>query len=200
MRHGLTPSWQSHILCWHIIEILAHRRSGSQRVRHGDTARVLMTQIKRMLQGLSWPLIEGHVQLRSSILSRMGFLDTYQANFNKLWVIMDVIFQPRHATRVTNKPLKHIYLQYIVRLVEFSLLHSHHVFFDFELVDTVNTDLTRLFTLRCRWLIPLRACWNMNLFLISPLKATDNVPSTVSSIATIHRRKVATAELNYTKP
>jgi len=35
-----------------------------------------------------------------------------------------------------------MYLQYVVHFVSFSLLHSHHVFFDFELVDPVHTDLS----------------------------------------------------------
>jgi hypothetical protein len=33
-----------------------------------------------------------------------------------------------------------MYLQYVVHLVYLCLLHSHHVFFDFELVDPVHTD------------------------------------------------------------
>jgi len=43
------------------------------------------------LPGFSWPMIEDHSQQRSSILSRMSFLDMYEANFDKLRVIIDVI-------------------------------------------------------------------------------------------------------------
>jgi len=44
-----------------------------------------------LLLGFSWPMIEDHSHLRSSILSRMSFLDMYEANFDKLQVIMDGI-------------------------------------------------------------------------------------------------------------
>jgi len=71
----------------------------------------------------------------------MGSLDMYEANFDKLRVIMDVSCQPRHDPRATSKPPKHVYLQYIVHLVYFSLLHSQHIFFGFDLVDTVHADL-----------------------------------------------------------
>ena len=121
-------------------------------------------------------MIEDYAQLRSSIPFRMTFLDMYEANFDKLRVIMDVSLQPRHTARATNKPPKCMYLQYVVHFVYCSLLHSHHVFFDFELVDTVHTDLSRHFTFRCRWLPWLRACEDMNLCLISMLKAAANMP------------------------
>ena len=65
----------------------------------------------------------------------------YEANFDKLRVIMDVSFQPRHASRATNKPVKRMYLQYVVYFVYFGLLYSHHIFFDFELVDIMDTNL-----------------------------------------------------------
>jgi len=65
--------------------------------------------------GFSWHMIEVHPQLRSSIQSRMSFLNIYEANVDKLRVIMDLSFQPRHATRATNQPPKHIYFQYVVR-------------------------------------------------------------------------------------
>jgi len=54
------------------------------------------------LPGFSWPMIEHHSQLRSSILSRMSFLDMYEANFDKLQVIMDVII-PAQARLKSNK-------------------------------------------------------------------------------------------------
>jgi len=82
----------------------------------------------------------------------------YEANFDKLQVIMVVSFQPKHVSRATNKPPKRMYLQYVVYFAYFTLLHSHHVFFNFELLDTVYTDLSRYFTFRCRRLILLRVC------------------------------------------
>jgi len=54
------------------------------------------------LPQFSWPMIEDHSQLRSSILSRMSFLDMYEANFDKLRVIMDVII-PAQARRKSDK-------------------------------------------------------------------------------------------------
>ena len=101
-----------------------------------------MVQMQLSLAGFSRCMIEVHAQLRSPILSRMSFLDMYQANFDKLQVIMDVLFQPRHASRVTNQPPKHMYIQYIVHFVYFSLLHSYHGFFDFKLIDMLYTDRT----------------------------------------------------------
>jgi len=47
-------------------------------------------------------MIEDHSQLRSSILSRMSYLDMYEANFDKLWVIMDVII-PAQARLKSDK-------------------------------------------------------------------------------------------------
>ena len=128
------------------------------------------------LPGFSRPMIEVHAHVRSSIQSRMSFLDMYQATFDKLQVIMDVLFQPRHTNRATNKPPKHMHLQYIVHIVYFSLLHSHHVLFDFELVDTLHTDLSRHFTFTCRQLIPLRTCYDMNQCMRSMLKDAANMP------------------------
>jgi len=186
MRHRLTYSWQSCSFCWHIIEVLAHLGSASQKVGSWDTARVFLAQIPLSLPGFSWPMIEDHSQLRSSILSRMSWLDMYEANFDKLRVIMDVSFLPRHASQATNKPPKRMYSQYGVQFVYFSLLHSHHVFFDFELVDPVHTDLSRHFTFRCRRRIPLCTCEDMNLCFISMLKAAANMPWTLSAVSTVH--------------
>ena len=91
MSHRLTYSWQSHSFCWHIIEVWAHLWSAFQRFRSWETARVFFAQMPLLLLGLSWPMSEDHSQLRSSILCRMSFLDMYEANFDKLWIIMDVI-------------------------------------------------------------------------------------------------------------
>jgi hypothetical protein len=88
----------------------------------------------------------------------MSFFDMYEVIIDTLRVIMDVSFQSRHASRATKKPPKCMYLQYIVHFVYFSLLHSHHVFFNFELVDTVHRDLSRHFTFGCRQLILFSAC------------------------------------------
>jgi len=54
-------------------------------------------------------MIEVQAQLKSAILSRMTFLDLYEANFDMLRLILDVSFLPRHASRVTNKPPKRMY-------------------------------------------------------------------------------------------
>jgi hypothetical protein len=43
--------------------------------------------------GIAWPMIEDHSQPRSTILSRMSWLDMYEVNIDKLRVIMDVIIQ-----------------------------------------------------------------------------------------------------------
>jgi len=104
-----------------------------------------------------------------------------------IWMLS---FQPRNAWRATNKPLKRVYLQYVVHFVYFCLVHSHHVFFDTELGDTVHTNRSWYFTFRCRRLIPLHACEAINLCLISMLKAAADMPSTVSSLSTVRRREV----------
>jgi hypothetical protein len=80
------------------------------------------------------------------------------------------------------KPPKGMYLQYVVHCVYLSMFHSHDVFFDFELVEPVETDLSRHFTFRCRQLITLRAWYDINLCMISILKAAANMPWTVSSM------------------
>jgi len=59
-------------------------------------------------------MIEVYAQLTSSIQSRISFLYMYEANFDKLQVIMAVSFQLSHASRATNKPPKRMYLPYIV--------------------------------------------------------------------------------------
>jgi len=58
---------------------------------------------------ISWPMMEVQAQLRSAIQSRKMLLDLYEANFDMLRLILDVSFQPRHASRVTNKPPKRMY-------------------------------------------------------------------------------------------
>jgi hypothetical protein len=92
LRHGLTYSWQSRSFCWHIIEILEYLWSASQRVGSWDTAWGLLAQLQLSLPWFFWPMIEVHTQLRSSIQSRLRFVDMYKANFDKLWVIIDVSF------------------------------------------------------------------------------------------------------------
>jgi len=68
-----------------------------------------MAMLQLSLPGISWPLIEVLAQLKSTIQSRMMFLDLYEANFDKLRLIMDSSFWPRHASRATNMPLKRMY-------------------------------------------------------------------------------------------
>jgi hypothetical protein len=88
----------------------------------------------------------------------MSFFDMYEANFDKLRVIMDVIIpaqarlkSDKHATEAHVLALRSAFCI-------FSLHHSDHVFFNFELLDPVHTDLSRHFTFRCRQLIPLSTC------------------------------------------
>jgi len=65
-----------------------------------------MSKPQLLLPGISLPMIEVHAQLKSAIQCRMTFLDLYDANCDKLQLIMDVSFQPRHTSIATNKPLK----------------------------------------------------------------------------------------------
>ena len=65
-------------------------------------ARVFLAQMLLSLPEFSWPMIEDYLQLRSSILSRLSFLDMYEANFDKLWVIIDVII-PAQARLKSDK-------------------------------------------------------------------------------------------------
>jgi len=68
-----------------------------------------MAKLQLSLPGISWPLIEVLAQLKSTIQSRMMLLDLYEANFDKLRLIVDGSFRPRHASRATNMPPKHMY-------------------------------------------------------------------------------------------
>ena len=137
---------------------LAHLWSASERVGSWDKARVFLTQMPLSLPGFSrlWLKIIHNWDLQScpewaSCICMKPTLTSCE------WLSM-LSFQLRQASRATNKLPKRMSLQYVVHFVHFSLLHSHHVFFDFELVDPVHTDRPWHFTFRCRWLIPLRAC------------------------------------------
>jgi hypothetical protein len=50
-----------------------------------------LARLQLALARFSWPMIECHSQLSYSILSRMNLFDMYEANFDKLRVIMDII-------------------------------------------------------------------------------------------------------------
>jgi len=104
MRHVLTYSWQRHSICRHIIEVRAPLRSTFQGVGYWDTTWVFMAKLQLLLPGTSWPIIAVQAQLRSAIQTRMRFRDVYEANFDKLWIIMDDSLQPRYTSRATNKP------------------------------------------------------------------------------------------------
>jgi len=65
-------------------------------------ARVFFAQMPLLLPGFSWQMIEDSSQRRSSILSTMSILDIYEANFDKLRVIMDVII-PAQARLKSEK-------------------------------------------------------------------------------------------------
>jgi len=47
-------------------------------------------------------MIEDHAHLRSSILSRISFLDMYEANFDMLQVIMNVIIPAQAHLKSDN--------------------------------------------------------------------------------------------------
>jgi len=47
-------------------------------------AQVFMAMLQLALPGISWPLIDVLAQLKSTIQSRMMFLDLYEVNFDKL--------------------------------------------------------------------------------------------------------------------
>jgi len=104
MRHRLTYSWQSRNFSWNIIEVLAHLWSASQRVRSWDTSWVFLAQMPVLLPGFSWPMIKDHSQLQSSILSRMSFLDMYEANFDKLRVIIVVLIPAQTRLKIDKYP------------------------------------------------------------------------------------------------
>jgi len=92
-----------------MIDDQVHLRSTSQRVGFCSVAGVCINKLTLSLLDISWPEIEVQAPLRSAIQSRMRFLDLYEANFDKLGLIMDILFQPTHASRVTNKPPKRMY-------------------------------------------------------------------------------------------
>jgi hypothetical protein len=146
--------------------------------------------------GIFWQLIQDHAQLWSWILSSMSFIDIYEAKFDKLRVIMDVSFQPSHSSSATNTPPKFLYWQYMLHFEYFGLHHSHHIFLDFELVDTMHTNQSKHFTFRCRLLIRLCASYSTNLCLISILMPAANMPWTLSPVATVRWRKVTTQHIN----
>jgi len=109
LRHGLTNSWQSCSFCSHIIEVQVHLQSVSDRFGYWDTRWVIMSKLRLLLPGIWWLMIEVQGQLRSVIQHRLWFLDFYEAKFNKLQYNMDLSFQPRHASRATNKQPKRMY-------------------------------------------------------------------------------------------
>ena len=68
-----------------------------------------MAQLQLSLLGISWAQIAVLAQLKSTIQSRIMFLELYGANCDKLRLIMDILFQPRYASRATNTPPKRMY-------------------------------------------------------------------------------------------
>jgi len=98
--------------CRHIIEIQAHLRSASKRLRCWDMAWVSMADLQlcyRVFPDL-WLKFRHNWDLQSS--PEWGCWICMKANFDKLWLIMDVSFQLRHASRATNKPPKCMYPVY----------------------------------------------------------------------------------------
>jgi len=109
--------------------------------------------------GTSCAMIAVLIQLRSAIEYSMGFLDLYEANVDQLQFIMDILFQPRHALRVTNTPPKGKDPSLKCTLY-FHLHPSHHVFFDIKPLEVVHKDcrLSINIMFRCRELIPVSFC------------------------------------------
>jgi len=97
----LTYLWQSRSVCRNIIVVQAQLWFASPTVRDWDTARVFMAKLQLSLVGLSWPIIEVLAQLRSAIQSRMMCLDLSEADFDKLWLVMEVSFQTWHTSTAT---------------------------------------------------------------------------------------------------
>ena len=178
IRHVLTHLLQSGSFCSHIIEVWSQLWSAFQSVGYWDMALVFKAKVQLSQPSISWLMIEVLAQLISAIQSRMRFFDLYEANFDKLRLMIDVWFQPRHASRVPNAPLKSMYLSLLCTLY-FRFLHSHHVFFNLESVDAVHIDshLSRHFTMRCRQLITFGLCKYVNPCLIGiwrlPLKCPE---------------------------
>jgi hypothetical protein len=90
MGHGLTCLWQGCNMGRNIIVVRAHIKCASQWVGIWDTARLLLGILQLSLLVISWPMIEVQVQVISAIQRRMTFLNLYEANFGKLWLIMNV--------------------------------------------------------------------------------------------------------------
>jgi len=160
VRHGLTYSWQSGSFCWHIIEVLAHRRSASQRVRnlrHGSGILDSNSLFHcRGFPGLWLKIIQNwDLQSCPEWASWICMKPTF-TSCESFWMLS---FQPRHASRATNKPPMRMYLQYVVHFVYYRLLHCHHCFLRLWIsgpsAHKINQDN---FTFRCRRLIPLHAC------------------------------------------
>ena len=172
--------------------------SASLSVGNWDTAQVLMAKLQPSLPGISWPMIEVLAQLRYAIQSRMRTLYFDKANSGKLWLIMDISFQPRHTSKATNTPPKLMFPRQ-QRNLYFSFRHSHHVFFDCESVDAVHSEchLSRHFTFRCRRLIPLGLCYYIKLCLIGILKAAARMPWMVSSVSSCLLEEGCPEQLNH---
>jgi hypothetical protein len=113
MRYELTDLWHSCRSGRNIIVIQEHLRSVSQIVRLWDTAWVFKVNLHLALFGMSSPMIEVPEQERSAIQSRMTLLDFFDVNFGKLWIIINISFQVRHASTAT-----------ITFQKAYSLLHS----------------------------------------------------------------------------
>jgi len=88
--------------------LLAYNRSSgtplicipdSRKLRHGSG---ILGSNAAFAAKVFLAMIEDYSQLRSSILSRMSILDMYEANFDKLRVIMDVII-PAQARLKSDK-------------------------------------------------------------------------------------------------
>ena len=94
MRHGLTYSWPSWGIRWPIIHDEPQLSLASQIVGCWVILQVFIATLKLLLLGISWAMINAQAQQRSATQSRMRFSDLYEATFDKLWLILDISFQP----------------------------------------------------------------------------------------------------------
>jgi len=100
-RHGLLICANAMAFA-HVGYKFRHRSALYPRVCWSDTGCQLLAQLQRPLQGISWHIIKVQVQLKSAIQFSTRFLEWYEVIKDKLWLIMEVVIQPKHASWRTN--------------------------------------------------------------------------------------------------
>jgi len=188
---GLMYPCQSCSFCWYIVPHWAQHRSTSRWVGYWNMVQVFMGQVQLSLQGISVPIIHVQAQLRCAIMSRMRFLDVYVVNIYKVRLIMGVSFQCGNASRAWNKTPKCLVCSSPCTL-HVSVLHCHHVYFDFETADAVHSDChgSRHFRCGCWLLILLLLCYPYESRLHRYVKATAELPSISHSVSMVRCRTV----------